>query len=317
MACQYPNCSRTYYAICSNHCHWSLCEEHTNEHRRSLATELEHVLNDIVEPTGQLTRSIERKQLSLREQHRHELLRLEQLHKRNVDRIEQRLKTLQDFQNQFQEKSKHAADCKRSQDTLTASHFQQLDALVEQFQHSKNACTGHPRSLHHCLAYAYVSDVSPVRLNGKTRSSVQNPLSSAVAHWRYKSHHACPLTSLDVFGLNESHNVRLCAPHKAFRQLFEHLRNYHHLSIDYANRLIQAMAMNEDPTSTIIFPSDTTISVIDEKRPCPLHATPATSGIRCTPCTTTMIGKLFRSHLCTVHRLSASRIDKVLEEAYQ
>ena len=317
MSCQYPNCSRTFHAICTNHCHWSLCEEHSNEHRRSLLNEFEHVLNDIAEPTRQLSRSIERKKLSLREQQQNELLRIEQHHRRNADRIEQRLRTLQNFQNQLQEKSKHAADCKSGQEALTATHFQQLDALVAQFHHSKNSFTGDPRSLHGRLPYAFVSVDSPVHLTAKKRTSVQKPLPNAVSHWRSKSRHACPLTTLDVFGLNASHNVRLCAPHKAFRQFFEHLRNYHHLTIDFANRLIQAMAMNEDPTSTIIFPLDTTVSVLDEKRPCPLHATPASSGIRSTPCMTTMIGKLFRSHLCTVHRLSPSRIDKIMEETGQ
>lgn len=123
----------------------------------------------------------------------------------------------------------------------------------------------------------------------------------------------CPLTTFNVYGLSAAHNIRLCAGEKKYRQLLEHFRNYHCLNVDYANALMQAIILDSDPMTTQVFPPGATMNVLDDKRPCPLHDAPTSSGIRCTPCSSLILDKLVRGHLKTVHRLPWAKIKRILE----
>ena len=117
---------------------------------------------------------------------------------------------------------------------------------------------------------------------------------------------------MNIYGLLPSHNVRLCSSKKEIRNLFEHLRYYHHLTTHYANELINAITHNLDPIETKIFPSNPNIIVIDNKHLCPLHNTSKQSGIRSTPCTNVITKKFLPIHLKTVHRLRSPQIKEIL-----
>jgi len=116
-----------------------------------------------------------------------------------------------------------------------------------------------------------------------------------------------------MYGLSPSHNVRLCTSLNRTRNLFDHFRNYHHLSIHYANELLNAITNNLDPIQTKIFPSNVKINDLDDKQPCPLHNTSSESGIRCTPCTNTVTEKFLPIHLKTVHRLRLPQIKEIIK----
>lgn len=118
---------------------------------------------------------------------------------------------------------------------------------------------------------------------------------------------------MNIYGLSSSHNVRLCKSPKKIRQLFEHFRNYHHLTIHYTNELINAITHNLDPIQTKIFPSNAKIIDLDDKKPCPLQNTSRESGIRCTPCTNIVTEKFLPVHLKTIHRLRLPQIKQLIE----
>ena len=123
----------------------------------------------------------------------------------------------------------------------------------------------------------------------------------------------CPLRTLNVYGLSSAHNVRLCTVDKQYRQLGEHFRHYHCLKSNYVHALMEAITLDADPLTSQVFPVDATISVLEDKHPCPLHDTPKTSGIRCAPCPSLILDKLVRAHLKAVHRLPWAKIKKILE----
>ncbi|CAF4661759.1 unnamed protein product [Rotaria sp. Silwood1] len=283
MSCQHPNCFYPIHSTCTNHCHWSLCEEHINEHRKSLLTEFEELLQDLINPTDELSKLMEtRKQIFTVEQHK-QLDYLKQTHEKQINIIELPLITINKFQEQHNKISKHLVQIKTNEISLKQNDFQQIDTLSKEINQYKNS----------------LKDKEENRINLQ-----QTEVSCT----------QCPLISLNMYGLLSSHNVRLCSPNKKVLHLFEHFCNYHHLTSHYAKELLKAIRLNLDPIQTKIFPSNTKITIIYDKVSCPLHNTPRRSGIRSTPCSSLLIEKSLPVHLQNVHRLRPSQIKELIKK---
>jgi len=293
MTCQHPNCFHSIHSICTNHCHWSLCQEHLNEHKNSLLIEFEEVIEDLIKPTNALSKSIEQIKTNFNEDHQKELDSLKQSHQKQINQIEQKFIEINQFQNQFNQISEHLIKIQTNQTILIQNDFQQIDNLLQEINQYKNSLTG---------LMIFIFNFFFLFFNLDKEETIKQPI---------KNH--CPLTSLNIYGLLSSHNVRLCSPNKKLRNLYEHFRHYHHLTDHYANELIKAIRFSLDPIQTKIFPSDTKIIVLDVKQPCPLHNKPKQSGIPCTPCRSLVTDKFLPIHLKTVHRLRLPQIKEIIK----
>jgi hypothetical protein len=279
MTCQHPNCSYSIHSICTNHCHWSLCEEHINEHKNSLLIEFEEVLEDLIKPTNELSKSIEHMKQNFNHDQQKELDSLKQSHQKQLNDIEEQLIEINQFQNQFNKISEHLIKIKTNEEILIQNDFQQIEILSKEIHQYQNSLTNLNKE-------EYI------------KPSINNQ---------------CPLTSFNTYGLLPSHNVRLCSPNKRLKNVFAHFRNYHHLTHHHANELIQAIRLNLDPIQTKLFPSNAQIVALDDKQPCPLQTASHESGIRCVPCTSRVTDKFLPIHLKTVHHLRLPQIKEIME----
>ena len=274
MTCEYPNCSQSIESICTNHCHWSLCHEHLSEHKNSLLFEFETALEDLIKPTNELAKSLEQTKKFAADKHRKDVDRLQQSHRKQVEQIEQQINEFNKYQNQFNQLSECLIEMKSKRKILRQEDFHQLNLLNQDIQR---------------LEHSF------------------KPLSSPSLPDR------CPLTSLNIFGLSSSHHVRLCLPNKKLHNLFEHFRNYHHLTSFYANKLLEALQLHLDPMQTTIFPPDTQVVTVDDKHPCSFYQTSLVNGIPSKSCLTMVTKKFLPIHLKTVHRLRLTQIRQVLQ----
>ncbi|CAF0982405.1 unnamed protein product [Rotaria sordida] len=283
MSCEHPYCSYPIHSICTNHCHWSLCEKHINEHRKSLINEFEELLEDLINPTNELSNLMETKKQKFTTEQYKQLECLKQSYEKQINQIEQPLIIINKFKEQFDKISKHLIQIKTDEILLTQNDFQQIDILSKEINQYKNS----------------------LKAEEENRINVQQTPTLYTQ---------CPLTSLNIYGLLSSHNVPLCSPNKKIRDLFKHFHIYHHLTIHYAHELINAIRLNLDPIQTIIFPSNTKIITIDDKQICPLNNTPQESGIRSTPCTHMVTEKFLPVHLQIVHRLRSPQIKELIKK---
>ena len=279
MSCEHPNCSYSIHSICTNHCQWSLCQEHLNEHKNSLLMEFEEVLEDLIKPTNELSKSMEIiKKISNANQTK-ELELIQQSYQNELDHLERKLIELNKYQKQFNQISEHLTEIKTNEKILSQNDFHQIEILSKQInQYESSLKTFNPQILPELP-----------ELN------------------------QCPLTSLNIFGLLSSHNVRLCSPIRRHRNLFEHFRNYHHLLPQYANQLIDAIQIQSDPMESKIFPPDTRVTTLDDKHRCVFYDTTEINGIHSRKCLTMVTKKFLPIHLKTVHRLRVIQIKEVLQ----
>ena len=279
MSCEHPNCSQSIHSICTNHCHWSLCQEHFHEHKNSLLVEFEEALEDLIPSTDELAKSVDKmKVISLANQEK-ELQGIQRTHRQAIDHLEQKSIELNKYQNQFNQLSEHFIQIKSNQKILTQDDFQQIENLskeIHQYQNSFN--------------------------NFNTQSS---PPSSEL--------NLCPINTLNIFGLSSFHDVPLCTPNRKLRNLSEHLRNYHHLMPQYAEQLIDAVRLQSDPMEIIIFPPNTQVTTMGKKYPCSFYDTTEVNGIHSNSCATKVTPKFLPIHLKTVHRLRSVQIKEVLQ----
>ena len=136
MTCQHPNCSQTIHSICTNHCHWSLCQEHINEHCQSLLIEFEEVLQNLIKPTNELSKSIEQTKKNFNDDQQNELEQLKQSYEKQIHKIEEELIEINKFQDQYNQISEHLNKIKTNEFILTQNHFQQVDILLKQINRS-------------------------------------------------------------------------------------------------------------------------------------------------------------------------------------
>ena len=130
MSCQHPNCSHLIHSICTNHCHWSLCKEHFNEHKTSLLNEFEEVLEDLIKPTDQLANNLQTLQTDFDSIEQKRFNDLNKSYRKELDPIEQQLIEINQFQNQFNKISEDFLQIKINKNLLNQNHFQELDRLL-------------------------------------------------------------------------------------------------------------------------------------------------------------------------------------------
>ncbi|UJR25693.1 hypothetical protein I4U23_007044 [Adineta vaga] len=277
MTCQHPYCSRPRYSTCSNHCYWSLCSQHINEHKTLLFNEFEQVLQDLIKPTNTLSKSIEQMKETITKDQQNELDCLQKSHDNQLKILEQKLTNINRIKNQSYQISEHIIKIKQNESILTQYDFQQVENLIQEINQFNTPSTD---------TYISEKQLEPTY---------------------------CPLTSLNVYGLSSSHNVQLCKSKKKIRYLFEHFRKYHHLTDAYANILLNAITENLDPAKTILFPSDALITNHHEKHPCPLQNTKKECGIRCTPCSDLVSNRYLPVHLKVTHHLRLAQIEAILK----
>jgi hypothetical protein len=276
MSCEHPNCSHTIHSICTNHCHWSLCQEHLNEHKNSLLREFEEVLEDLIKPTDELSKSLEQiKKISNKNQE-NELHNLQQSYQKELDQIEQKLIELNKYKSQFNQISEHLIQIKTNQKILSQDDFKQIEILSKEINKYQNSFKD--------------IDLKPLSL-------ISNQ---------------CPLTNLNIFGLLPSHHVRLCSSNRKL-SLSQHFQKYHHLKPYYANQLIEAIRLHLDPIETKIFPPNTKVTTLDYKHPCSFYNTKEVNGIHSIKCSTMVTKKFLPIHLKTVHHLRLIQIKQVLQ----
>ncbi|CAF4101876.1 unnamed protein product [Adineta steineri] len=266
------------HSVCTNHCDWSLCFQHIDEHRILLETEFEQVLDDLIKPTNEFSKIIEQTKQNIKKNQQEELDHLRQFHQNQMEIFDPQLIQTQQFQKQYNQISENLIKIKNNENLLIHNDFQQINNLLQQINQFKNSLT----------------DIQEIEKEIKLTY--------------------CPLTSLNIFGLCASHNVRLCGSQKQIRHLFEHFRNYHHLTPHYANELVNALAENLDPVLTKIFPSNSKIIDPNDKIACPFHNTSSESGIRRTPCTNMITKRFLSIHLKSVHHLRVKQIKEIMKE---
>ena len=126
MLCQHPNCSYPIYSICANHCHWSLCEKHINEHGKSLITDFEELLEGLIKPTNELSNIIETTKTNFNLEQQKQLHGPKQSHEKQIHEIEQKLIHITKFQEEFNKMSDELIQIKSNDILLTHNHFQQI-----------------------------------------------------------------------------------------------------------------------------------------------------------------------------------------------
>jgi len=138
MTCQHPNCSHSIHSICTTHCHWSLCQEHINEHKNCLLIEFEEVLEDLIKPTNELSKSIEQ----IKDHKEKEIYSFKQSYQNQLNEIEQKLIEINQYQNQFNQISEHLIKIKTNENILIQNDFQQIDILFNKINQYKNSLIG-------------------------------------------------------------------------------------------------------------------------------------------------------------------------------
>ena len=141
MLCEYPNCLRSVHSVCTTHCQWSLCEEHIDEHQRSMLVEYEQLLQDIDRPLAQLSQSIDESKRTLNECRQKEAKQIERAHRNEVDQIDQQLLELHRLKEQWRETLTEFHQLKISPEHLTHDHFQQMNLLSDQLAQPLNSST--------------------------------------------------------------------------------------------------------------------------------------------------------------------------------
>lgn len=275
MTCEYPNCSHPIESVCTNHCQWSLCHDHLSDHQQALLWEFERALEDLIQPTNELAKSIDQTKKIVLDKDRREIEQMEQSYRQQLNQIEQQLNELNKYQNQFNQISQYLIGIKNKEKILKQEDFRQLESLAQELQQLENS------------------------FQSPSPSIQSNP-------------DQCPLSSLNIFGLSSTHHVRLCSPNRKLRNLVEHLRNYHHLTPFYANELLHALQRHLDPMETIIFPPNTQVIALDDKQPCVYYETSLVNDIPSKACLTMVTKKFLPIHLKTVHRLRLTQIQQVL-----
>ncbi|CAF1139676.1 unnamed protein product [Adineta ricciae] len=233
MTCQHPRCSLPIHSICSNHCFWSLCSHHLDEHRTILINEFEQIVQDLIKPTNVLSKSVEQTKENMTKDQQLEFDLLERSHQNQIQKFDQRLIAISRLQIQHNQMCEHLVKIKNNETSLTQDDFQKVDKLIQEINQHKTLPTDF--------------DIS------RREKQVQS--------------NDCPLKSLNVYGLHASHNVRLCTHQKRSRDLYNHFRYYHQLTKDYANILQNAVLDNLDPKKTVLFPADAVITDVHKKYP--------------------------------------------------
>lgn len=142
MSCQHPNCSYPIHSICTNHCHWSLCSKHINEHGTLLVNEFQQVLEDLIQPTNELSKSIEQTKQTITNDQQKELDHLKQSHENQIEKLEQQLNQINQFQKQYHQISEHLTKIKTDKNLLTQNDFQPIDNLLKELNQFQNSSTG-------------------------------------------------------------------------------------------------------------------------------------------------------------------------------
>ena len=142
MLCEYPNCLRSVHSVCTTHCQWSLCEEHLDEHRRSMFIEYEQILQDINRPLAQLSQSIGESKRTLDDHRKKEMHQIEREYRTEVNQIEQQILELHRLKEQYRERLIDFNQLKTFPEQLTQNHFQQLDSLSAQLVQQPTVSTG-------------------------------------------------------------------------------------------------------------------------------------------------------------------------------
>ncbi|CAF3067734.1 unnamed protein product [Rotaria socialis] len=183
MACQHPNCSYPIHSICVHHCHWSLCEKHIDEHKRSLTVEFEELLQDLIEPADQLSNIVDKTKNSLTLEHQKQLDCLKQTYEKQINEIEQQLTNLSEIQDQRNNISKQLSKIQANEILLTHDDFQKIEFLTKEI----------------------------TQFMKSSKDKEENKVNLQPKRSKFTK---CPLTTLNVYGLALSHNVRLCCPKK-------------------------------------------------------------------------------------------------------
>jgi len=135
MTCQHPNCSHLIHSICTNHCHWSLCQEHLNEHKNSLLIEFEEVLENLIKPTNEFSKTIDEIKKNLNYNQEKELDNLKKSYEKQLNNIEKNFIEINQLQNQLNKISENLIQIKTNENILTQNDFQHIDNLSKQIQH--------------------------------------------------------------------------------------------------------------------------------------------------------------------------------------
>lgn len=131
MFCEHPICSKPIQSICSTHCHWSLCVEHLDEHRRNLLNDFERSLRDLMKPTNDLSEQIEEQRKSLDEFQKSEIQRIEKRFRNEIDQIEEKFAELDRFQEEYQHLATSFEQIKSNRKVLTRDDAENLNRLIE------------------------------------------------------------------------------------------------------------------------------------------------------------------------------------------
>lgn len=142
MSCQHPYCFRPVHSICTNHCHWSLCEEHIDEHRKLLLTEFEEVLGNLVQPIDKLSSLVDSEKQNITKERQNVLNSLNEAHQKRINLIEQRFIKINEFQSQHNRLSKHLMQVKADENVLTQKDFQQIEILLNEINQLKHSLIG-------------------------------------------------------------------------------------------------------------------------------------------------------------------------------
>lgn len=155
-SCQHPNCSYAIYSICANHCHWSLCEKHIDEHRKSLIVRLEELLEDLVEPTNELLHLFELKKHKYCIQQEKQLDSVKQIYEKEICQIKEELTGLTKFQDECNKISENLSRIKANEILLTHNDFQRIDTLSKQIVEYSNSLQGFTTCFHIQKYFFYV-----------------------------------------------------------------------------------------------------------------------------------------------------------------
>ena len=142
MTCQHPRCTRPIHSICSNHCFWSLCSHHLDEHRTILINEFEQVVQDLIKPTNVLSKSVEQTKENTAKDQQHEFDLLERSHQNQIQKFDQRLIAISRLQIQHNQMSENLAKIKNNESNLTQDDFHKVDKLIQEIHQQKTLPTG-------------------------------------------------------------------------------------------------------------------------------------------------------------------------------
>lgn len=296
MACQHPHCSLPSNSICTNHCRWSLCSQHISEHRATLLSDFEQALHNLVEPTNKLFHSLTHAKENINDEQYKKLEQLHAAHQTQLRLLDEQLDGINQFQSQYNHIAEQIDKVKSNEYVLTQEDFRRLELLMQEIDRNK------------------VVPVTSSPAHNRTRPSNAATLAPPATSVQQPEPIHCPLTSLNIYGLLPTHEVRLCKAQKPIRQLFEHLLHYHHLKNEYASQLVDAVLNDLDPTTTQVFPPDVIVNVNLDKRPCVFRDTPKEDGVHNTPCAFQVTDRYLPVHLRITHRLRAPQIDEILQK---